>query len=289
MNAAEVHVPAMRTLDELKILYPEIAADFTIDQRWNLHGEGEHAMWRALFGRQGEVLAGRAAPEFLDGLAKLGLGGDRIPEFDRLSDKLMKLTGWRVVAVPSLVPDAIFFDHLANRRFPAGRFIRTAEQMDYIEEPDVFHDVFGHVPMLAHPVFADYMQAYGKGGQRALSEFAALENLARLYWYTVEFGLIQSAEGLRIYGSGIVSSRAESVYALESAKPNRIHFDLERVMRTNYRIDDFQESYFVVSSFDELFQATYQDFAALYKKLATGPSHPPGTVLASDRVHHRGL
>ena len=205
-----------------------------------------------------------------------------------MSDDLEKLTGWRVVAVPSLVPDEIFFDHLANRRFPAGQFIRRADQLDYIEEPDVFHDVFGHVPMLAHPVFADYMQAYGKGGQRALNEFGALRNLARLYWYTVEFGLIAKPEGLRIYGSGIVSSRAESIYAVESPSPNRIGFDLERVMRTEYRIDDFQESYFVIKSFDELFAETYKDFAALYNKLESGPTYKPGDILPGDHVHHRG-
>jgi phenylalanine-4-hydroxylase len=193
-----------------------------------------------------------------------------------------------VVAVPSLVPDEIFFDHLANRRFPAGQFIRKPEELDYLEEPDVFHDVFGHVPMLAHPVFADYMQAYGKGGQRALTEFHALKNLARLYWYTVEFGLIAKPEGLRIYGSGIVSSRAESIYAVENPSPNRIGFDLERVMRTEYRIDDFQETYFVIGSFDELFQETYKDFAALYRRLSSGPTYVPGDVVKTDRVHTRG-
>jgi phenylalanine-4-hydroxylase len=213
---------------------------------------------------------------------------DQIPDLERLSDRLEKLTGWRVVAVPSLVPDDMFFDHLANRRFPAGQFIRKPEELDYLEEPDVFHDVFGHVPMLAHPVFADYLEAYGKGGQRAMTEFHALKNLARLYWYTVEFGLIAKPEGLRIYGSGIVSSRAESIYAVENPSPNRIGFDLERVMRTEYRIDDFQETYFVIGSFDELFQETYKDFAALYRRLSSGPTHVPGDVLKTDRVHTRG-
>jgi phenylalanine-4-hydroxylase len=278
----------MPTIDQLRTRHPDIRADFTIDQHWEHYGAAEHAMWRTLFQRQCGVLQGRATQEFLDGLTKLTLNADAIPDFERLSDSLEKLTGWRVVAVPSLVPDEVFFDHLANRRFPAGQFIRKPEQIDYIEEPDVFHDVFGHVPMLAHPVFADYMQAYGRGGQRALKEFGALKNLARLYWYTVEFGLIEKPEGLRIYGSGIVSSRAESIYAVESPSPNRIHFDLERVMRTNYRIDDFQESYFVIGSFDELFAQTYKDFTALYTKLATGPNYVPGDVLAADRVHHRG-
>ncbi len=278
----------MPSLDELRGKHPEIRPDYTIDQHWERYGAGEHGIWKTLFERQAAILPGRACPEFLEGLGKLDLVADHIPDFERMSDSLEKATGWRVVAVPSLVPDAVFFDHLANRRFPAGQFIRRADQLDYIEEPDVFHDVFGHAPMLAHPVFADYMQAYGKGGQRALSEFGKLKNLARLYWYTVEFGLIESRDGLRIYGSGIVSSRAESVYSVESPSPNRIGFELERVMRTDYRIDDFQESYFVISSFEELFGETYKDFGAIYQKLSTGPTYRPGDVLAGDRVITRG-
>jgi len=278
----------MPTLDELRSTHPDIAPDFTIPQHWERYSATEHEVWQTLFERQMTVLPGRACREFMDGFSLLKLEHDRIPDFGRLSEKLAKLTGWSVVAVPSLVPDEIFFDHLANRRFPAGQFIRKPEQLDYIEEPDVFHDVFGHVPMLANPVFADYMQAYGKGGQRAQSEFGALKNLARLYWYTVEFGLIQNAEGLRIYGSGIVSSSAESVYAAQSPSPNRIAFDLERVMRTEYRIDDFQESYFVISSFRELFEETYKDFAPLYKKLASGPVYKPGDIVVTDNVITRG-
>ena len=278
----------MPSLDSLRAKHPEIRSDFTIDQHWERYSPAQHGVWRTLFEHQAKVLPGRACDEFLSGLRKLALVSDRIPDFARLSDDLEKLTAWRVVAVPSLVPDDVFFEHLANRRFPAGQFIRRPDQLDYIEEPDVFHDVFGHVPMLAHPVFADYMQAYGKGGQRALNEFGALKNLARLYWYTVEFGLIESGKGVRIYGSGIVSSRAESIYAVESASPNRIAFDLERVMRTDYRIDDFQESYFVIRSFDELFAETYKDFAALYRKLATGPTYKPGEIVSGDHVQHRG-
>lgn len=278
----------MQSLESLRPKHPEIRPDYTIDQHWERYDDAQHGMWRTLFEHQAKILPGRACKEFLDGLEKLNLVSDHIPEFDRLSDDLLRLTGWKVVAVPSLVPDEVFFDHLANRRFPAGQFIRRPDQIDYIEEPDVFHDVFGHVPMLAHPVFADYMQAYGKGGQRALNEFGALKNLARLYWYTVEFGLIAKPDGWRIYGSGIVSSRAESIYAVESTSPNRIGFDLERVMRTEYRIDDFQESYFVIHSFEELFAETYKDFAALYRKLANGPSYKPGDVLAADHLYTRG-
>lgn len=228
-------------------------------------------MWDQLYARQCEILEDRAAPVFLRGLKSLELSRSGIPDLERLNRKLSDATGWTIVMVPHLVPDAVFFEHLANRRFPAGRFIRKPEQMDYLQEPDIFHDIFGHVPMLAHPVFADYMQAYGQGGLRAL-ELGQLDNLARLYWYTVEFGLVETDAGTRIYGAGIVSSASESRYALESDTPNRIGFGLERIMRTQYEIDSFQKTYFVIRSYDQLFEATQQDFGEIYKRLASDTS-----------------
>lgn len=268
--------------------HPDIRPDYTIDQDWKHYTATDHATWRTLYSRLEKILPGYACNEFTDGLKRLDIGRDAIPEFTELSRRLGALTGWSVVAVPGLVPDDIFFEHLANRRFPAGNFIRRPDQLDYIEQPDVFHDVFGHVPMLAHSVFADYMEAYGKGGLRALKGFDMLPNLARLYWYTVEFGLIRTPEGLRIYGAGIASSSAETVYSIDDASPNRVAFDLERVMRTKYRIDDFQETYFVVDSFDQLFRETYSDFAPVYERLREGPTYEPGLILPSDRVLHRG-
>lgn len=248
---------------------PGAAADWTIPQNWDAFTADEHAMWDRLFARQTAMLPGRAADAFLRGVDVLRLEKPGIPDYRDLNARLMAATGWQVVAVPGLVPDDVFFDHLAARRFPAGNFIRTPAQLDYLQEPDVFHDVFGHVPMLADPVFADYMAAYGRGGQRSLG-FGALDKLARLYWYTVEFGLIREARGLRIYGAGIVSSYAESVFALDDPSPNRILFDLERVMRTHYRIDDFQQNYFVVDSLEQLLRVTVEtDFAPLYARLAT--------------------
>jgi phenylalanine-4-hydroxylase len=181
------------------------AADWTIPQNWSAYTPEEHATWDRLFARQAKLLPGRASAAYLRGLEALRLSESGIPDFEELSERLMRLTGWQVVAVPGLVPDDVFFDHMANRRFVAGNFIRRPDQLDYIQEPDVFHDVFGHVPMLADPVFADYLAAYGRGGMRAL-ELGALKQLGRLYWYTVEFGLVEEAEGLRIYGAGIVSS-----------------------------------------------------------------------------------
>jgi phenylalanine-4-hydroxylase len=267
---------------------PDVRDDFTVPQLWDGYTEAQHGVWRALFRRQTRLLQGRACDEFFAGLEGMALGDDRIPEFEATSDALEKRTGWRLVAVPCRVPETIYFEHLARRRFPAGRFIRGPDELDYIDQPDAFHDVFGHAPMLAHPVFADYLQAYGQHALRALREFGTLASLARLYWYTVEFGLISTSRGLRIYGSGIVSSSAESVYALESASPDRIGFDLERIMRTDYRRSDFQELYFVIDSFEQLFRETQRDLAPLCARLGDGPGNQPGDLLRSDRVLHRG-
>ncbi|MBN8813000.1 MULTISPECIES: phenylalanine 4-monooxygenase [unclassified Sphingomonas] len=264
------------------------SADWTIPQNWQAYTAEEHATWDRLYARQAKLLPGRASNAYLKGLDALRLSESGIPNFEELSERLMKLTGWQVVAVPGLVPDDVFFDHMANRRFVAGNFIRRPDQLDYIQEPDVFHDVFGHVPMLADPVFADYLEAYGRGGNRAL-ELGALKQLGRLYWYTVEFGLVREDGDLRIYGAGIVSSFAESVFALESASPNRIGFDLKRVMRTDYRIDDFQQNYFVIPSYAELLRATVEtDFAPLYDEILRQPDIPIAEILPGDDVVTRG-
>ena len=266
---------------------PSDQADHTIDQQWSLYTSEQHALWRALFERQEKLLPGRACEEFLAGMDQLGVAAGGIPDFRRLNDVLNKATGWQIVAVPGLVPDDVFFEHLAHRRFPSTCFLRTPQQMDYIQEPDVFHDIFGHVPLLVHPVFADYMQAYGQGGVKALRQ-AALKRLARLYWYTVEFGLIHTKDGMRIYGSGILSSPGETVFALSDPAPNRLGFDLMRIMRTEYRIDDFQESYFVIDSFQQLFDATAPDFSPYYKALEDETDFAPGDVRNTDKVFSYG-
>ncbi|MCQ8184678.1 phenylalanine 4-monooxygenase [Parvularcula sp. BGMRC 0090] len=269
------------------------ADDYTIPQDWESYTAEEHGTWDTLYKRLMKVLPGRADQAFIDGLKALDLGRGGIPHFERMSDELETLTGWRVVAVPGLVPDEVFFDHLANRRFPAGNFIRKPDQLDYIQEPDVFHDVFGHVPMLTNPVFADYIQAYGQGGLKSLNS-GCLKNLAALYWYTVEFGLIEGEDGLRIYGAGIVSSPAESVFSLEDPSPNRLGFDVPRLMRTDYRIDDFQQTYFVIKSYEDLLERTQRtEFSPLYDKLheegcAGSYRHTPADVLESDKVYTSG-
>jgi phenylalanine-4-hydroxylase len=266
---------------------PGAAADWTIPQDWDRYTPEEHATWVALYERQMKVLPGRACDAFLKGLDALDLHAGGIPDLDKLNAALETLTGWRVVCVPGLVPDAVFFEHLANRRFPAGQFIRRCDQLDYIQEPDIFHDVFGHVPMLADPVFADYMAAYGRGGLRALG-LGQLHNLARLYWYTVEFGLMQTPDGPRIYGAGIVSSATESRFALEDGSPNRLGFDMVRVMRTPYRIDDFQQVYFVIPGFEQLLRETLEDFAPVYAQLMALPDIAIDEITGEDEVIHRG-
>ena len=263
------------------------SADWTIDQGWERYTAKEHAVWTALFERQTRLLPGRACDEFLRGMQALPLDAYQIPDFRRLSEILMKRTGWQIVSVPGLVPDEVFFDHLANRRFPSGNFIRSAHQLDYLQEPDVFHDVFGHVPLLMHPVMADYMQAYGEGGLRA-KKLGELDKLSRVYWYTVEFGLLKQRDGLRIYGAGIASSFTETRFSLESASPNRLKFNVERVMRTNYRIDDFQEAYFVIDDIDELLQLAHVDFGALYQRLRGSNELEPGDVEEGDGILTRG-
>ena len=260
-----------------------------VDQPWDDYSAEDHAVWKALYQRQRDLLIGRAADEFLQAQDAMGMSPDVIPRFEELNAVLEAATGWTIVGVEGLLPELDFFDHLANRRFPVSWWIRRLDQLDYIEEPDLFHDLFGHVPLLMIPAFADYMEAYGKGGVKAHALGAdALQNLTRLYWYTVEFGLIRQHDGLRIYGSGIVSSKGESIHCLESAAPNRIGFDLERIMRTRYRIDSYQKTYFVIDSFEQLMDATHPDFTPIYARLAEQASIPAGTVLDTDTVFNRG-
>lgn len=273
LAAGEGHAPA--------------SADWTIPQGWSHYTAADHATWKTLFERQTRLLPGRACEAFVQGMRDLPLSPDQIPDFRHLSDVLFARTGWEVVAVPGLVPDDVFFEHLAHRRFPAGHFIRQPHELDYLEEPDVFHDVFGHVPMLMNPAMADFIQAYGEGGLRA-QRLGALPELARVYWYTVEFGLLQEGDQLRLFGAGIASSYTESRFCLDSPSPNRLAFDLERVMRTHYRIDDFQETYFVLPSLETLLDFTRVDFAPAYERIRQQDALQPGDVLDADRVFHRG-
>ena len=262
------------------------APDYTVHQPLHLYTEQDHQTWRTLYARQAQLLNGRACDEYLRGLQQLRMSHERVPDFNELNDILRAHTGWQIVAVNGLVPDEVFFDHLANRRFPCTWWMRRPEQMDYLQEPDCFHDVFGHVPLLINPVFADYMQAYGEGGLKA-ERLQVLPMLARLYWYTVEFGLIQTADGLRIYGAGIVSSKAESLYSLDSDAPHRVGFDLRRILRTEYKIDDVQKTYFVIRDFAQLFDQTRADFTLIYDELKALPSFSADQIQVGDQIVSR--
>jgi phenylalanine-4-hydroxylase len=267
---------------------PAHVGDDWLEPRQADYSSEDDAIWNDLFARQMDVLPGRAASAFMAGLQKLNLNRGGVPEFGKLSEDLSALTGWSVVPVPMLIPDHVFFWHLANRRFPAGNFIRTRETFDYIEEPDVFHDVFGHVPMLTDPVYADYMQEYGRAGWKAM-RYNRLKALGALYWYTVEFGLIEEAGGIKAYGAGILSGPAEIVYATEAQSPNRIMLNVDRVMRTDYVISDLQPTYFVIESFEDLYRQTVErDFDRLYRSLHPGFTYANSAVIDLDNVLHVG-
>jgi len=261
--------------------YTHADKDYVVAQNWDAYTPEQHALWRRLYARQAKLIPGRACDVFIESLRALDVS-QGIPRFDQASEALCKATGWQLVAVPGLVPDQTFFEHLANRRFPVTVWLREEHEFDYIVEPDVFHDFYGHVPLLFNPVFADHLQEYGKGGLKAL-KLDGLNYLARLYWYTIEFGLIQSPEGLRIYGAGILSSGGEIEYSLHSPKPNRVPFQVERVMRTLYKIDSYQESYFVIRDFQQLFDDTAPDFTALYAQLKKQEALPANTLLSDEK------
>lgn len=269
--------------------YVPVYTTAVIEQPWSTYSATDHEVWAQLFARQQQILVGRASEAFLAAQRAMHMSAHEIPKFDDLNVTLRAATGWELIGVQGLLPELDFFDHLANRRFPVTWWIRKPDQMDYLSEPDLFHDLFGHVPLLMNPVFADYMQAYGRGGVKAHGIGPdALAKLTRLYWYTAEFGLIRDPDGLRIYGSGILSSKGESIHCLESDAPNRIGFDLERIMRTRYRIDTYQKTYFVIDSFEQLFEATQPDFTPIYARLAQQASIPAGDVQDADRVFNRG-
>ncbi|MDB5854994.1 MAG: phenylalanine 4-monooxygenase [Herminiimonas sp.] len=262
--------------------YARADADYVVQQDCQAYPAEQHALWRRLYQRQSALLPGRACDEFINSLAALD-AGEGIPDLQKVSQSLMRATGWELVAVPGLVPDLTFFQHLASRRFPVTVWLREPEEFDYIVEPDIFHDFFGHVPLLFNPVFADHLQEYGKGGLKAMP-LGGLPFLARLYWYTIEFGLIEGPAGLRAFGAGILSSGGEIDYCLTSPKPHRLAFNVERVMRTLYKIDSFQESYFVIRSFNQLFEETAPDFTPIYARLKALPGFPADVVLPGEMV-----
>jgi phenylalanine-4-hydroxylase len=267
--------------------YSAAGPDYAVEQAWDRYAPEEHARWARLLDRQLELAKRYGAAQFLAGLGALEVER-RIPRFEVASRVLRRATGWEIVAVPGLIPEERFFAHLAERRFPVTVWLRTAAEMDYLVEPDVFHDFFGHVPLLCDPVFADFVQAYGIAGRKAVAE-GGVKMLARLYWYSVEFGLIRSADGLRTYGAGILSSAGETPYSIDSPQPHRIGFDLERVMRTDYLIDAFQKTYFVVDSFEQLFRDSYErDFMPVYRAFRDAPGYAADAILPTDVIVTHG-
>ena len=251
-----------------------VSSDYTCPQNYAIYTEQDHDTYRRLYARQSALLPGLACDEFIAALPSLG-ASDHIPRFEDINARLLPATGWQVVAVPGLIPEVPFFTLLSERKFPVTDWIRTPQEFDYIVEPDVFHDLFGHVPLLFNPVFADHMQAYGAGGLKA-HRLNACEQLSRLYWYTIEFGLIQQTDGLRegglrAYGAGILSSSGELQYAVHSPEPQRLPLDPVRTMRTRYKIDSYQQTYFVIDSFQQLFDMTAPDFTPLYEAVKALP------------------
>ena len=254
---------------ELRGDYSRAGLDYAVEQDWAAYSADEHALYRRLFERQSKLVPRYACPEWIDAIAGLDSARE-IPRFDQVSKKLKGKTGWEIVAVPGLIPDDAFFTHLANRRFPVTVWLRRPEEFDYIVEPDVFHDFFGHVPLLFDRVYADHLHEYGKGGLKAM-RLDAVKMLARLYWFTIEFGLMSTPAGTRAYGAGLLSSGGELAYCVDDPRPRRLPFDLERIMRTQYQIDRYQETYFVIDSFDQLMRETAPDFTPIYARIRNLP------------------
>lgn len=266
-----------------------VAADWTMLQDWAAFTPVQHATWRALFDQQSAALDGYACADFLRGLDILRAVPSGVPDFAELNRHLKPATGWEVVAVPGWIPNQPFFEHLACRRFPAANFVRPPEQIAYSKEPDMFHDIFGHVPMLKNPAFSEFLVAYGEAGLRA-EKLGAADFLGRLWLYTTEFGLVVEDGELRAFGGGLLSSYTETLRAVTSPEPRRIWLDIERVMRTKYHFDEFQRIYFVVDSFEDLLRATEEaDFASIYAKITKEAAIDPESSFPGDRAYEGPL
>lgn len=237
------------------------------------YSDEENKVWHDLVTRQLPIVTPRACQEYLDGIKTLKLTKDRIPQLPEISNILREMTGWQLEPVPALIPYDHFFHLIANKKFPAATFIRRRDEIDYLQEPDIFHEIFGHCPLLTNQAYADFTHTYGKLGEHASEEDRVM--LARLYWFTIEFGLINTTEGLRVYGGGILSSKEETIYCLESPEPIRKPFDVMDVLRTPYRIDIKQPIYFVIESFDTLFQLAEMDLLSLIKEARRMGMHEP--------------
>lgn len=270
------------------ILTAQTVEECIIEQNWGAYSASDHNTWKTLYNRQLETLKARVCEEYLEGLKTLHLVADTVPDFAQMNKYLRAATGWEVLAVPGLIASKPFFSMLANRQFPAGTFIRTPEQLDYLEEPDIFHDVFGHIPLLSNCAYANYMQEYGRAGLAAL-EHKGIKFLARLNWYTIEFGLIKNNGEVKAYGAGIMSSYGEAKYLFNDPSANWLQFEIDRVLRTGYYIDDLQASYFTIDSFESLFkQCIERPFIPLYEKFRAMPALTPFEIVEGDTVLRKG-
>ncbi len=259
-------------------------------ENWKSYTQAEHDLWAKMYARQKEILPNYAAPEITNGLEELEIRPDRIPKFSRINQILKKASQFSIVPVKGFIPEKLFFQFLSMRQFPSTCFIRKPDQIEYLVEPDVFHDVFGHVALLANPIFADFMQEFGKRGLESI-EYGYYKQAAALYWFTVEFGLIQTSKGLRVYGAGIASSIGETKYAIDSPQPHRFKFDMLRAMKTQYKIDHFQKGYFVIDSYQQLFDTLHEmNWTKLKPLLDQTPNIPEGHLQDPSELHpkHRG-
>ena len=259
--------------------YSQARADYTCDQHHARYTAQDHDTYARLYARQSALLPGLACEAFISALPLLGNSAS-IPRFEGINARLLPATGWQLVGVPGLIPEVPFFTLLSERKFPVTTWIRTPQEFDYIVEPDLFHDLFGHVPLLFDSSYADHIQAYGKGALKAhqlehgpAGIKGAVEMLSRLYWYTIEFGLMREGAQHKAYGAGILSSAGELAFSINSDQPDRVALqtqaDLLRCMSSGYKIDTYQQQYFVIDSFDDLLQLTQPDFTPYYRVLST--------------------
>jgi phenylalanine-4-hydroxylase len=227
-----------------------------MEQNYAAYTAEDFEVWRILFGRQIAELPGRATDEYLEGIRRIGFTAEKIPDFAEVNALLTGYTGWQLHVVAGLIGNKEFFELLQNRCFPSSTWLRRMEQLDYLEEPDMFHDVFGHVPLLTNQHLCDFLADLSRIALRFIDNAYAIELISRLYWYTVEFGLIREKDGLRIYGAGILSSKGETHYSLHDPKPQRLPYDTRVIMHTPYIKERFQDQYFVIDSYEQLYDST---------------------------------
>jgi phenylalanine-4-hydroxylase len=244
-----------------------------MDQAYHTYTVADHAMWKRLFERQMEQLPAIASRAYLEGIDKVGFVANHIPDFARETNpRLRALTGWEVYVVPGLIPHREFFELMANKKFPASTWLRQPEQLDYLQEPDMFHDTFGHVPLLSNQAFCNFLRDLSEVALRFIDHEEAIQRISRLYWYTVEFGLIREEGALKIYGGGILSSPGESVYCLSEEVPKR-EFDVANLLDTPYHIDRYQDHYFVITSYEQLYGSVGEIKKSLEKMIGNVTVH----------------